>query len=282
MNDSEQHSRPEVTVFLPCHSLEDLSEWMENDEASAILNAWTVAWHPFVICESEGLPSWASVDLPWTREGKIVGIIPEGLSERFVTGASPPFSEGQIFLHQVDTESFLSELYEACCVDMSNSSPVSSENKTLSDWQVSFVEDFRSLGLTVLLFERLANRMRSDTPLDQTGFLEVVTESAKAWKEDQPALAQEKMAQAFQCLEATRDHFYPMECWCLDLVLLAEKSVAELQRHCSPRFHSHYWLIPKRSVVWNNRVTFPSESDTELPMALFLCLVAYLETFHLL
>ena len=70
MNDSEQHSRPEVTVFLPCHSLEDLSEWMENDEASAILNAWTVAWHPFVICESEGLPSWASVDLPWTREGK--------------------------------------------------------------------------------------------------------------------------------------------------------------------------------------------------------------------
>ena len=85
MNDSEQHSRPEVTVFLPCHSLEDLSEWMENDEASAILNAWTVAWHPFVICESEGLPSWASVDLPWTREGKIVGIIPEGLSERFVT-----------------------------------------------------------------------------------------------------------------------------------------------------------------------------------------------------
>ena len=54
MNDSEQHSRPEVTVFLPCHSLEDLSEWMENDEASAILNAWTVAWHPFVICESEG------------------------------------------------------------------------------------------------------------------------------------------------------------------------------------------------------------------------------------
>ena len=229
MNDSEQHSRPEVTVFLPCHSLEDLSEWMENDEASAILNAWTVAWHPFVICESEGLPSWASVDLPWTREGKIVGIIPEGLSERFVTGASPPFSEGQIFLHQVDTESFLSELYEACCVDMSNSSPVSSENKTLSDWQVSFVEDFRSLGLTVLLFERLANRMRSDTPLDQTGFLEVVTESAKAWKEDQPALAQEKMAQAFQCLEATRDHFYPMECWCLDLVLLAEKSVAELQ-----------------------------------------------------
>ena len=38
MNNSEQYSRPEVAVFLPCHSLEDLSEWIENDDASAILN----------------------------------------------------------------------------------------------------------------------------------------------------------------------------------------------------------------------------------------------------
>ena len=43
----------------------------------------------------------------------------------------------------------------------------------------SFVEDFRSLSLTCLLFERLASRMRSDTHLDQTGFSEVVVESAK-------------------------------------------------------------------------------------------------------
>ena len=77
MNNSEQYSQLEVAVFLPCHSLEDLSEWIENDDASAILSAWTVAWHPSIICESNGLPGWASVDVPWTREGKIVGIVPE-------------------------------------------------------------------------------------------------------------------------------------------------------------------------------------------------------------
>ena len=102
-----------MAVFLPCHSLEDLSEWIENDDASAILSAWTVAWHPSIICESNGLPSWASVDVPWTREGKIVGIVPEGLSERFATGASPPFVAEQSFLHQGTSESFLSELLEA-------------------------------------------------------------------------------------------------------------------------------------------------------------------------
>ena len=229
MNDSEQHSRPEVAVFLPCHSLEDLSEWIENDDASAILNAWTVAWHPFVICVSNGLPSWASVDLPWTREGKIVGIVPEGLSERFTTGASPPFIAGQSFLHQDASESLLSELLEACCAEMTTDSSISRQLETLSEWQASFAEDFRSLGLTVLLFERLASRMRSDTHLDQTGFPEVVIEAAKAWRNDESALAQEKLTQAFQCLEAARDHFYPVECWCLDLVLFSESTIATLQ-----------------------------------------------------
>ena len=222
MNNSEQNSRPEVAVFLPCHSLEDLSEWIENDEASAILNAWTVAWHPAVICASDGLPSWASVDVPWTREGKIVGIIPEGLAERFSTGASPQFVAGQRFLQQDGSESFLSELLDVCCAEVTTGSQASSGREGLSAWQASFVEDFRSLGLTCLLFERLASRMRSDTHLDQTGFSEVVVESARAWRKDDSALAQEKLAQAFQCLEAARDHFYPVECWCLDLVLFSK------------------------------------------------------------
>jgi len=229
MNDSEQNSRPEVAVFLPCHSLEDLSEWIENDEASAILNAWTVAWHPAVICASDGLPSWASVDVPWTREGKIVGIIPEGLAERFSTGASPQFVAGQRFLHHDASESFLSELLDVCCAEVTTASQASSGREGLSAWQDSFVEDFRSLGLTCLLFERLASRMRSDTHLDQTGFSEVVVESARAWRKDDSALAQEKLSQAFQCLEAARDHFYPVECWCLDLVLFSENSIATLQ-----------------------------------------------------
>ena len=87
MNTSEKSSRPRIMVFLPCHSLEDLSDWLENDDASAILNAWTIAWHPYVLCESAGIPRWASVDLPWIDEEEVVGIVPEGLLERFTTGA---------------------------------------------------------------------------------------------------------------------------------------------------------------------------------------------------
>ncbi|MBT4158953.1 MAG: hypothetical protein HOD99_08940, partial [Planctomycetaceae bacterium] len=230
MNTSEKISRPKITVFLPCHSLEDLSDWLENDDASAILNAWTIAWHPYVLCESDGTPSWASVDLPWTDEEEVIGIVPEGLLERFTAGASPPFGTHQNFLHQDDSETFLPDLLALFRNENSTSPQANARQETLSTWQLAFVDDFRSLGLTVLLFERLASRMRSDTLLEQTGFPEAVVAAAKAWREDQSAVAKEKLAEAFQCLESARDHFYPVECWCLDLVLFSGNTTATLEQ----------------------------------------------------
>ena len=230
MNKSEKISRPKITVFFPCHSIEDLSDWLEDDDASAILNAWTIAWHPHVLCESAGLPSWASVDLPWTDEEEVVGIIPEGFFERFTTGASPSHCEKQKFLHQDGTDTFTTDLLALFCSDSSSKLQNDTSHETLSTWQASFVDDFRSLGLTVLVFERLASRMRSDTLLEQTGFPEAVVASAKAWREDQSAVAAEKLSEAFQCLESARDHFYPVECWCLDLVLFSAHTKPMLEQ----------------------------------------------------
>ena len=230
MNTSEKSSRPKIMVFLPCHSLEDLSDWLENDDASAILNAWTIAWHPYVLCESAGIPRWASVDLPWIDEEEVVGIVPEGLLERFTTGASPPFGTQQNFLHQNDSETFLPELLALFRNENTTSPQADARQERLSKWQVAFVDDFRSLGLTALLFERLASRMRSDTLLEQTGFPEAVLAAAKAWRKDQSAVAKEKLSEAFQCLESARDHFYPVECWCLDLVLFSGNTTAILEQ----------------------------------------------------
>ena len=176
------------------------------------------------------MPSWASVDLPWTDEEEVIGIVPEGLLERFTAGASPPFGTHQNFLHQDDSETFLPDLLALFRNENSTSPQANARQETLSTWQLAFVDDFRSLGLTVLLFERLASRMRSDTLLEQTGFPEAVVAAAKAWREDQSAVAKEKLAEAFQCLESARDHFYPVECWCLDLVLFSGNTTATLEQ----------------------------------------------------
>ena len=220
MDETTTRVKPQVIVFLPCHALDDLPDWLEEHEADAVLAAWTAAWHPAVLAAA-GLPDWASLDLPWTRAGRIVGLVPPGMSERFQAGVSPPPEPDQEFLHDHDADHLQAALLAAC-------GATEADGDGLADWQREQHDDFRGLGLAVLLSERLARRMRTETNLETTGFPEAVTAAAEAWLAGDEALSRERLGEAFKCLEAVRDHYYPVDCWCLDLVLLAESAVAGL------------------------------------------------------
>jgi len=221
MDETTTPVRPQITVFLPCHALDDLPDWLEEYEADAVLAAWTAAWHPAVLAAAAGLPDWASLDLPWTREGSVVGLVPPGMAERFQAGVSPPPEAGQEFLCEHDSEQLLAALLAA-------SGAADSDGAALTEWQREQIDDFRGLGLAVLLSERLARRMRTETNLSTTGFPEAVAAAAENWSTGNEPVARERLAEAFGCLEAVRDHYYPVDCWCLDLVLLAESSLAAI------------------------------------------------------
>jgi len=213
--------KPQVTVFLPCHALDDLPDWLDEHEADAVLSAWTVAWHPAVLCGAAGLPDWASLDLPWTRDGRIVGLVPPGMSERFQAGVSPSPHSDQEFLQEHDADQLQQALLVAC-------DAASADAPALTDWQWEQVDDFRSLGLAMLFSERLARRMRTETNLETTGFAEAVLAAAAAWRGGDEVGARARLAEAFGCLEAVRDHYYAVDSWCLDLVLLTESTLAGL------------------------------------------------------
>ncbi len=221
MDETTTPVRPQITVFLPCHALDDLPDWLEEHEADAVLAAWTAAWHPAVLGAAAGLPDWASLDLPWTREGSVVGLVPPGMAERFQAGVSPPPEAGQEFLCEHDSEQLVAALLVA-------SGAADSDRAALAEWQREQIDDFRGLGLAVLLSERLARRMRTETNLETTGFPEAVAAAAKNWSAGNELVARERLAEAFGCLEAVRDHYYPVDCWCLDLVLLAESSLTAI------------------------------------------------------
>ena len=57
----------EVVLLLPCHSLEDFPTFHTGPEASGLLAAWTVAWHPRLIAMTERLPLWHRADDPPDR-----------------------------------------------------------------------------------------------------------------------------------------------------------------------------------------------------------------------
>src|SRR5690606_33221511 len=70
----------ELTILLPCHSLEDFPLHHEGDEAQGLLAAWTALWHPTLLTSASRLPSWSRADSP-----------PEDLSGRLIV--APEVSE---------------------------------------------------------------------------------------------------------------------------------------------------------------------------------------------
>ena len=221
--------RPSIVVFLPGHSLEDLPEDLPEHEAAAVLEAWTAAWHPAVLAAAAGPPDWASVELPWRREGDIIGIVPAGFAEAFAAGAAAPPDPKQQFLQAEESPALAGRLLTALGVVADGSA---SQHEA---WQDEIVQDFFALGLATLLGQRLARRMRAGAgaDLEQAGFSGIVQAAATAWQTVDEQATRDRLGEAFGCLEVIRDHFYPVECWCLDLILLSPTTINELPAELS-------------------------------------------------
>lgn len=54
----------EVTVLIPCHSLEDFPTEQGDKPASSLLNAFAAAWHPAALALTGELPRWHRADEP--------------------------------------------------------------------------------------------------------------------------------------------------------------------------------------------------------------------------
>ncbi|NBP87701.1 MAG: hypothetical protein EBU59_04170, partial [Planctomycetia bacterium] len=193
-------------------------------EAAAVLEAWTAAWHPAVLAAAAGPPDWASVELPWRREGDIVGVVPAGFAEAFAAGAAAPPDPKQQFMQAEESPALAGRLLTALGVVADGSA---SQHEA---WQDEIVQDFFALGLAMLLGQRLARRMRAgaESDLEQAGFSGIVQAAATAWQTADEQATRDRLGEAFGCLEVIRDHFYPVECWCLDLILLSPTTINEL------------------------------------------------------
>ena len=66
-----------LTVVLPCHSLEDLSLDRSSVEAEQILSAWSALYHPALILRFRGPPGWRGViNAPSPPDGHLVVVPP--------------------------------------------------------------------------------------------------------------------------------------------------------------------------------------------------------------
>lgn len=200
-----------VVVFLPCHTLDDFPAWLEEGEADDVLACWTAAWDPRLLAAGGRVPGWASVDLQPPDEEPLLGVVPAAFDVRFATQADATATAGSRWVRGIcGTAAVAAATLDAAGID----GPAT-----------GFEEDFRALGLAVLLAELLARRMRSEAGLEATGFSAAAIAAARAAVAGDAADARERLGECFGFLSASRARYYPVDLWLVDLVLLAETTL---------------------------------------------------------
>jgi len=206
-----------ITVYLPCHSLDDFPTWLDEAEAEALLTAWTAAWHPWLIASVGAAPWWSSVDLPPVSDAAVLGVVPTPWDERFATQADAICTPASRFVRGAEgRDAIVSAAAAALAADASPADPLPG---------AAMSPDFHALGLAALLAELLARRMRSYAGAVSDDFRAAVVAAARAAVADDEAAARSRLAECYGCLEASRASYYPVDVWLVDLVLLAESTL---------------------------------------------------------
>jgi len=207
-----------ITVFLPCHSLHDFPSWLDEAEADALLSAWTAAWHPWLIATVGDVPRWASVDLPPADHASL-GVVPAPWDDRFAAQADALCTAGSCWIRGIEGHA---NIVAAAAAALAGDQPVA---EPLPGG--SLADEFQALGLAALLAELLAQRMRSSAGLTDTGFAAAAVRAARAAIGGDDDDAKAALRECYGFLESTRAHYYPVDVWLLDIVLVAESTLGD-------------------------------------------------------
>jgi hypothetical protein len=205
-----------ILVFLPCHALDDFPTWLEEQEADALLSAWTAAWHPWLIATVGAAPWWASVDLPPATDGSCLGIVPAPWDDRFATQSNPLCIAGSTWVRDVSGgEEILAAAARALGRE-DGAGPLPGDE---------LAAEFRDFGLARLLAELLARRMRSSLDDEGPTLNAALVAAATSAVAGDAAAARAALRECYATLAATRARYYPVDVWLVDLVLLAETTL---------------------------------------------------------
>lgn len=202
-----------IIVFLPCHSLGDFPTWLDESEADDLLTAWTAAWHPQLIAAVGHRPDWASADFTPPDLAGAIGIVPQSVEERFAAHVDASAVDGAAWVRGVSGR----DAIVATAAAAAGVAPLAAAE--------SLAADFHALGLAWLMADLLARRMRSEMDLESSGFDEAVVEAARAAVAGDLGGARRRLGECFGAIEATRGHYYPVDVWLLDTVLLAASTL---------------------------------------------------------
>lgn len=202
----------DVVILFPGHGLEDFPTDLPDEKAAGLLNAFSVAWHPAVLAAVKSLPVEHRADVPPALPAGRLIVIPPACDESVPTDwIDQARAEGATFISGLtDRDALLSALLAL---------PEFSQPAT-AELDAELVADFFALGTCRLQLELLTRRMHHFGTSDESQLRRTAVAAAEAAVAGDLEGAKAGLRSAFEALTETRERFYPVECYLLDLCLL--------------------------------------------------------------
>jgi alpha-mannosidase len=204
-----------LTVVLPCHSLEDLSLDRSSVEAEQILSAWSALYHPALILRFRGPPGWrGAINAPSPPDGHLVAVPPCCEDDLPADWLSTADGADAVVIRECEhRDEILAKALEA----LDDPAPDGSSS--------DLVNDFLALGYCHLLVELLTRQLRYMSNLDEVAFESSTLSAAEKWAEGDSDAAREHLTSAFDLLTEAREYFYPVETHLLDFTLVVPTTI---------------------------------------------------------
>ena len=209
----------DVTILLPCHSLEDFPLYHSGEDAASLLASWSALWHPALLNRTQKVPGWARCDDPPEDFAERLMILPTTSGCDLPSGYAAKVKQGSgVLLRKLKTrEEIVTAALAVLPEEEQAAKPV-------------LVDEFYALGMAYLWTELLTRRMRYMSLLDEVRFQSAVTAAATASVRGDEATTRTELDNALDQLLQSRNHFYPVDCFLLDFTLVVPSVAGEVLR----------------------------------------------------
>lgn len=213
MTDSAEFQ--DIRILIPGYSIEDLPTDLDETEASSLLNAFAVAWHPWLLKQSAALPDVYQAEATELPTGQHLILIPE-CSESWL---GPDWK-----LELQETES---HVFHGCTDRIQWLAQIDERYRTsLPEIDDELRDDFLAFGTAWLQVRLMSRRMHFFVDPEQNKLEVSIFEAADAALAGNVDEAKQHLKAAFECLLDCREQFYPVDCFVVDLCLPSEQSTA--------------------------------------------------------
>ena len=274
-------TRPrQLTIFLPCASIEQFSAGRSDRDAEEILGGWAAGFHPSLIDAFELLPNWCAADYPPDRKMPGIGVLPQCAEGWLPAGAD---SDGDAAGANGDEKTEAAFLVIRDAVDRREIVRRVAQRLGIepTDFPSATLRAFEAVGVAFFLVELLVRKYRYMGHLDADRFRKTMKTAARAALDSDYIEAESRLQDAFDRLLEAREYFFPTGVHFLDLVLTDPDHVGEPLRAMIRRLDEETTpvgavsdasetedVVPVDSAASAETIDLATVPDTELPAAM--------------